>query len=71
MLVNIIVICISRHYVSNFESWMDIPILIISMSLFSFQGASGVIFHSFSFFDEYHVSKQNSPDGTPRFAYFP
>ena len=47
----------------------------------SILGASGVIFHFISFFDEIHVSKQNSPrwdatfcgvtSGAIQFAYVP
>ena len=45
---------------------MDFPILV--ESIFTFLGASEVIFHFISFFDENQNSKQNSPNGTPRFS---
>ena len=54
-----------KHYKYNFNFG---PILIIWMSPLSFLGESGVFFFIFiSYFDD-HVSKQNSPDGTPRFV---
>ena len=40
---------------------MDFANVIIWMSPLSFLGAAGVIFYVISFFDEIHVSQQNSP----------
>ena len=60
---------------------MDFSILRIWMSSLSFLGASGVIFHFISFFDENQNCKQNSPrwdaafcgvtSGAVLFAYVP
>ena len=49
---------------------MDFPIVIIRMSLFAFRGIGSIFFIFISFFDENHVSKQNSPRCDAAFSHF-
>ena len=47
---------------------MDFPLVIIWVSPLSFLGESGVVLIFIHFFDQFSVSKQNSPDGKPHSA---